>query len=428
MPLLSSFGLVFSQDKRTQILIGILSAFLLSAFIYLEYFFGDSNYKPFSSLFAILGLFLYLNLSRFGAFICGALIGILWFYWVALSFRFYDLTYLMPAIWLTFIIIFGFLFFLFCYFQNPLYKISTLLISSFIHPFGFNWFIPEIILTKSYFFPSKSILFLLLITLAIFTFLLHKRFYKIGISLLLFALIATSLFSQTLYPKSHKSTLKIKTTSTNIPQNLRWDLANLNATIQSNLNLIQKAKQENYDLVILPETAFPMALNTQPSLIQSLKNLSQDIMIITGGVNKDKNNFYNSAYIFQQGKMEILNKVILVPFGEKIPLPDFIAHWINEVFFKGGNDFASSLNKTPNSTILKDHFFQIAICYEATRVEYYQNSPKFLIAISNNAWFYPSIESTLQKLLMQYFAFNYGTTIYHSSNGSKDFVLLPNQP
>ena len=112
MPLLSSFGLVFSQDKRTQILIGILSAFLLSAFIYLEYFFGDSNYKPFSSLFAILGLFLYLNLSRFGAFICGALIGILWFYWVALSFRFYDLTYLMPAIWLTFIIIFGFLFFL----------------------------------------------------------------------------------------------------------------------------------------------------------------------------------------------------------------------------------------------------------------------------------------------------------------------------
>ena len=246
--------------------------------------------------------------------------------------------------------------------------------------------------------------------------------------MLLFALIATSLFSQTLYPKSHKSTLKIKTTSTNIPQNLRWDLANLNATIQSNLNLIQKAKQENYDLVILPETAFPMALNTQPSLIQSLKNLSQDIMIITGGVNKDKNNFYNSAYIFQQGKMEILNKVILVPFGEKIPLPDFIAHWINEVFFKGGNDFASSLDKTPNSTILKDHFFQIAICYEATRVEYYQNSPKFLIAISNNAWFYPSIESTLQKLLMQYFAFNYGTTIYHSSNGSKDFVLLPNQP
>ena len=142
MPLLSSFGLVFSQDKRTQILIGILSAFLLSAFIYLEYFFGDSNYKLFSSLFAILGLFLYLNLSRFGAFICGALIGILWFYWVALSFRFYDLTYLMPAIWLTFIIIFGFLFFLFCYFKNPLYKISTLLIASFIHPFGFNWFIP----------------------------------------------------------------------------------------------------------------------------------------------------------------------------------------------------------------------------------------------------------------------------------------------
>lgn len=69
--------------------------------------------------------------------------------------------------------------------------------------------------------------------------------------------------------------------------------------------------------------------------------------------------------------------------------------------------------------------FQIAICYEATREEFYQDFPKYLIALSNNAWFVPSIEPTLQRLLMLYFAKNYGTTIFHSSNASPDFKLTP---
>jgi len=39
-----------------------------------------------------------------------------------------------------------------------------------------------------------------------------------------------------------------------------------------------------------------------------------------------------------------------------------------------------------------------------------------MIAISNNAWFAPSIEPTIQKLLMEYYARKYGVTIYHAAN------------
>lgn len=418
---------IFSSNKTklTQITLGILAALFLSAFIYEEHFFYTWKHPFFSSFFAILGFFMLLHFSRLSAFICGSSIGILWFYWIGLSFRFYNLTYLIPLVWIFVALIFGIFFLALCYFKNPIYRISALLCASFIHPFGFNWFIPELTLTQSYFFSSKSILALLLISLVIFGFLIQKRFYKIGFFGLILGLFGIGLFSQTLYPTSKESPLKIKTISTNIPQNLRWDSNNLKQIIDENFRLIQQAKQENYDLIILPETAFPIALNAEDSLLRILQDLSQDLAILTGAIHKQGNSYYNSAYLFYEGKMQIFDKIILVPFGEKIPLPQFLVDLINQIFFKGGVDFTTNSNQKPNSTILQNQHFQIAICYEATRQEFYQDSPSFLIAISNNAWFKPSIEPTLQKLLMQYFSLNYGTTIYHSSNGSQDFILSP---
>ncbi|MGE4396992.1 MAG: apolipoprotein N-acyltransferase, partial [Sulfurimonas sp.] len=56
------------------------------------------------------------------------------------------------------------------------------------------------------------------------------------------------------------------------------------------------------------------------------------------------------------------------------------------------------------------------LCYEATCQEIYEGEVDFVLAISNNAWFAPSIEPTLQKLLMRYYARKNAATIYHSAN------------
>lgn len=412
----------------TSFTLGALCALFFSAFIYLEHFLGDFNAPIFSTLCAIGGIFLYFKLSRLGAFICGAFIGILWFYWVGFSFRFYDLTLLIPLVWVVFSLIYGGLFYIFCFFQNPIYRIVSLALSSFIHPFGFNWFIIESILTKSYFFPSKFIFFLLLIGVLIFSLTLSKKLYKISFSwLILFCLLLVLPhyigFSNP--PMESHSKLKIKTLSLDIPQNLRWDSAHLNQIIEQNYQQILEAKAENYDLVILPETAFPLALNLYPSLIESLKTTSQEIAILTGALYQENKRVFNSAYLFQYGEMKVFHKLILVPFGEQIPLPNFLAKWVNQVFFGGASDFDSAEFKSPNFALINGERFQIAICYEATREEFYQDFPKNLIAISNNAWFAPSVEATLQKLLMLYFARNYNTTIFHSSNASPNFTLAP---
>ena len=46
-----------------------------------------------------------------------------------------------------------------------------------------------------------------------------------------------------------------------------------------------------------------------------------------------------------------------------------------------------------------------------------------MVAISNQGWFYPSVEPTLQRLVMRHQARKYGTVIYHSVNMGPSEVI-----
>ena len=61
--------------------------------------------------------------------------------------------------------------------------------------------------------------------------------------------------------------------------------------------------------------------------------------------------------------------------------------------------------------------FRNAICYEATTDKIFENlgDTKYMIAISNNAWFTPSIEPTLQHLFFKILLKNI-ITIFHEAN------------
>ncbi|MEA2092338.1 MAG: apolipoprotein N-acyltransferase, partial [Campylobacterota bacterium] len=135
---------------------------------------------------------------------------------------------------------------------------------------------------------------------------------------------------------------------------------------------------------------------------------------VAGSLFRDKDRSYNVTYMFQNGEYKMAKKLILVPFGEYIPLPKFAQKFINDMFFAGQADFLTA--KEPTDFIIKGVKFRNAICYEATCQEIYEGEVDFVIATSNNAWFAPSIEPTIQKLLMRYYARKNGVTIYHSAN------------
>jgi apolipoprotein N-acyltransferase len=120
-------------------------------------------------------------------------------------------------------------------------------------------------------------------------------------------------------------------------------------------------------------------------------------------------------------KYQIIDKVILVPFGEKIPLPKFMVDIINDIFFNGASDYT-----TADAFVdfeVDGYSFRNAICYEATSAQAYENSPKYMIASSNNAWFTPSIQPTMQHLLIKYYAKKHNTIVYHSTNMDKTSII-----
>ena len=118
--------------------------------------------------------------------------------------------------------------------------------------------------------------------------------------------------------------------------------------------------------------------------------------------------------------MQIIDKHILVPFGEYIPFPIFQKE-INKIFFNGASDYKTS--KTFSTFKIKNTKFINAICYEATIEKLYKLHPKYVIALSNMAWFMPSTAPVLQKLLINVYALKYKKRVYHSLNYYKSYVL-----
>jgi apolipoprotein N-acyltransferase len=366
-----------SGDFNISILIkGFITATFLSGFIYFEHF--NLTNLFINTLFAILGIILVVFIDKKSLFVSGFFVGILWFYWVSFSFVYYQLPYLVPIIILVFAFVYGFLFYLTAIINHFLPRLILFFLLGFVEPFGFNWFKPELIFLNTYFNTYES--------------------------------------------KIKEPNIKTYMPQYNTPQEYKWDKNNLTFIVKENFNQIDYAIKNNYELIIFPETVFPLALNTFSSHMDILKEKSKYIDIVAGSITLKDNQFLNSTYHFSKGEYTIAHKVVLVPFGESVPLPEFMVDFVNDTFFNGASDYQKSAN--PTTFKIKNIKFRNAICYEATSDEIYKNlDTNYIIAISNNAWFTPSIEPTLQALLLKYYAKKYELFIYHSSNKSKNMVI-----
>jgi apolipoprotein N-acyltransferase len=277
---------------------------------------------------------------------------------------------------------------------------------SFFEPFDWNWLQIELLFVDSYIGVLKYQLIIVLVALSLPFYI--KKPYKY----LSFCLIFLALNFNPYTPKD--APLKIKLVQTDIKQEDKWLRKNLSSTISLVYKEIASAKAQGYDVVIFPESVIPLYLNKQQKIIDQLLSFSKDISIVVGSLVTENSNHYNVTYMFENEKYQVAKKLVLVPFGEYIPLPKFAQKFINDTFFSGASDFITALK--PTDFIIKGVKFRNAICYEATCSEIYEGEVNFLIATSNNAWFAPSIEPTLQKLLMRYYARKNGVTIYHCAN------------
>lgn len=364
----------------------------------------------------------------------GFFIGILWFWWIGISFKNYEMAWAIPIP----ILVLGLIYMAIFYFTitvvgvmwrvlNVEYgqprgavptgfdlgaKVLILLILSYIHPFGFDWFKPELMFTNSYLGIEKWQFALVLISLAL-------TIYKKQLLYLFIILLAYPYASHFQEKATINPLLQLHNTHTNVKD--KWDEKLRNNHIDDVLVAVNKAISEKKQIIVFPESVMPLFLNMQPLIMQRLQSDSVNITIVIGALYWENEIPRNSTYIFQNGAYTIANKVKLVPFGEENPLPDFMGKWINDLFFDGAPDYVASADFTDYT--IAGVKYRNAICFEATSEKLYEGKPKNMIVLSNNGWLTPSIEPTQQKVLLQYYSKKYGTTIYHAVNMSESYVI-----
>lgn len=394
------------------LIIPLLIALGFSAFIYFEYF--HITIRLINTLAALGALYGLLYAPRIVLPIAGFWIGLLWCYWIGYSFQYYGLG------WATWLVALGFGFVYALYYgalgltTNPWLRALILFGLTYLWPMDFNWMQPELIFVESYLgFEKWQFAFILALLASTSWFYRQKK---------ILPLLLLPLSAQTTYTPPPLPPLKIKLISTNIPQDLKWQAFILEDTINNNLASIDEAIEQGYDLVVLPEAAFTLYMNHAPMLMKELQKKSDSIAILTGTLHDENNLNYNVSYLFDHGKITVAKKMILVPFGEYIPLPSFLKGWVNRTIFGGGSDFVTA--DKPTDFIIKGVKFRNAICYEATREELYTPDARYLIATSNNGWFQPSIEPTLQNLLIRFYARKNNSMVFHSANGGGSGVVF----
>ena len=406
--------------STTAISLGFLSALGASAFIYLYHF--HIHWPWLQAFLGLCALAAWLVLPPRAMFWSGFFTGVLWFWWIGMSFRYYDLTWMIPGVVIAVGAVYGLIFRLVGALPHPAPRALAVGLLEFVHPFGFDWFRPALMFTGSVLGERLWQLWLILAVLTIVLSFKHKARY-----LALFALIFAAhhpLPTQTSTLNTQYSTLKskIQLVQTFIPQEKKWQPRYRNAIVDLNLHTIDEAIRQGKKAVILPESAFPLYLNRDIPLMQKLLEKSEAITIVTGALFYDRKP-YNSTYLFKKGKVRVMHKVVLVPFGEGNPLPEWMGRWVNRIFFDGAEDYTTA--QAPSDFTMLGRTWRNAICYEATCERLYAGDPRLMVAISNNAWFAPSTEATLQRLLMQLQANRHGTTIFHATNGPGSGVVTP---
>lgn len=404
----------FKESKtslKLDITLGIITALFFSAFIYLEHF--GITIKLLNTIFGISAIAFLLYIPKRAILVAGFFIGILWFYWIGYSFEYNGVGYLTPIITFAFGIIYMLFFGVLALSKRVIVRAVLIFGLSFFEPMDWNWLQIELLFVDSYIGILKYQLAILLVALSL-PYYVQSKFSYAPLLLIFLTTNQVGDILQLTPPKAQDAPLKIKLVDTNIPQDVKWRRESLSPTIQMTYTQIQNATKNGYNIIVFPESVFPLFMNKTPNLLKQLLEFSKDITIIAGALIKEDSLNYNVTYMFDDGKYKIAKKLVLVPFGEYIPLPKFAQKFINDMFFAGASDFKTAT--APTDFIIKGVKFRNAICYEATCEEIYEGDVSFVIASSNNAWFSPSIEPTLQKLLMRYYARKNGVTIYHSAN------------
>jgi apolipoprotein N-acyltransferase len=218
----------------------------------------------------------------------------------------------------------------------------------------------------------------------------------------------------------------------NVAQELKWNPEQLNAQLALYRDLTVE-HIGNADLVVWPETAVPVLMDTADRYLADMKRFvdSHQATLITGVPVRQPNEqnemrYYNGITVVGQGEGTYL-KQKLVPFGEYVPLQDVLRGLI-EFFDLPMSDFARGPTEQPP---LFARSYRIApfICYEVVYPEFAADlsaQSELLLTVSNDTWFGHSIGPLQHLQMAQMRALEAGRWMIRATNNGVTALINPN--
>jgi apolipoprotein N-acyltransferase len=217
----------------------------------------------------------------------------------------------------------------------------------------------------------------------------------------------------------------------NVAQEMKWDESIATQTVNQYLGM---AKQAQAELVILPETALPLAIDlTQKDMMQDqilspFKTIAmQDHKsILIGAVSQKAESYFNTMLgISNIEAIQTYHKSHLVPFGEFIPLKSVIG-WIYRDWLNMPLSDLSRGSHEQKPMKMAGQKIAVNICYEDVfGEEIIRQLPEatLLVNVSNDAWYGHSNAAEQHLQFSQMRALETGRMVLRATNTGATAII-----
>jgi apolipoprotein N-acyltransferase len=193
--------------------------------------------------------------------------------------------------------------------------------------------------------------------------------------------------------------ISLKIVQANIKQDLKWDPYKKYHNFLKHIKLSKENENSNKidsDIIIWSETSIPYALSEDRNdLLNELSKVTKKEKYLISGALKAKSddegnleNIWNSLFLLSENKIvNSYNKHHLVPFGEYVPLQNYLP-FIQKI--TGGGVGFSKGEGAKTIEIENKFSFSPIICYEvifSDKIIDRNNRPNLFINITNDSWF-----------------------------------------
>ena len=252
------------------------------------------------------------------------------------------------------------------------------------------------LLQTSSLFGSYFITFIIVISGAYIGYSIINKFNKFYLFIGLFIYSCNLLVGTVLYftPDNIDKEITATIIQGNVSTEEKWE-DNGNYSVKYYLKKTEElASSSNTDIIVLPESCFPIYMDDNHYVINEIKNIANkyDVNIAFGCIYKSEDGPHNTLYMINSNgeKVGIYSKRHLVPFGEFLPYENVLEKFD---FIKELNLGGFSYVQGDNSNILETNNtkFGSLVCFDSIFTELGRdsviNGAQIINVITNDSWY-----------------------------------------